>query len=58
MLPTRVGGRHYLPTRDNVESIRSTFLDGPLVGDLGGGHLYRCLGPFRGSDVGMEGGDV
>ena len=39
-LPARVGGRHYMLTRDNVESGRLAFLDGPRVGDLGGGYMY------------------
>ena len=55
-LPTRVGGGHYLLTRDNVELSRSALLDGPWVGVLRGGHMYRCLELFRRFASGMEGG--
>ena len=54
----RVGGRHYMPTWNNVESGRSAFLDGPRVGDLEGDHMYWCIGSFRGSAFGIEGGVV
>ena len=40
----RGGGRHYMLIGDNVEPDRSALSDGPRVGDLRGGHIYRCLG--------------
>ena len=49
-----MGSRHYLPTGDNVESVRSAFQDGPRVGDHMGGHMYRCLGLFRGFDFALK----
>ena len=47
-----------MTTGDNVESSSSTFLDGPRVGDLGGGYIYQCLKPFRGFAPSMEGGGL
>ena len=47
-----------MPTGDNDESDRSAILDGPRVGVIGGGHLYRCLWLVEGSASGMEGGFV
>ena len=57
-LPTRVGGRHNMLAGDNELSDRSTILDGPRVGDTGGGHWYQCLWLIGGSACGMEGGFI